>query len=126
MSLSEYFTEIVKLIEKYAHSGLIVGSDFNNDYRTEKSGVIKGNLLFNDGSKLYFTEYIDTSYGVEKLTYSYHYQNKRGKLIFRYDNARHQPLLSFKSHKHLSDETIINSDPPELRFVLDEILRFIL
>ena len=83
MSLSEYFTEIVKLIEKYAHSGLIVGSDFNNDYRTEKSGVIKGNLLFNDGSKLYFTEYIDTRYGVEKLTYSYHYQNKRGKLIFR-------------------------------------------
>ena len=33
------------------------------------------------------TEYLDLRYKVEKLTYAFHYQQKDGKLIFRYDNA---------------------------------------
>lgn len=126
MLLSEYFAEIVRLIEEYSRTNLIVSSDFSNDLRTEKVGIIKGNVVFVDESKLCFTEYVDVTYRVEKLAYSYHYQKQNGELIFRYDNAAHKPPLAFKDHKHFSDKTIVSSDPPDLQVVFDEVIDCVL
>lgn len=126
MLLSEYFKEIVNIIDKYSQSGLIIRSDYANEFRTDKIGLIKGQLIFIDESRLYFTEYVDVKYGIEKLTYSYHYQNKDSELLFRYDNAKHRPPLKSIEHKHLSNNEILISNSPDLRIVLDEILSFIL
>jgi len=103
-------------------TGLITSSEIKADFRTERTGLIKGVIEFIDDSKLFLTEYVDLRYKLEKLTYAYHYQEKTGQLIFRYDNAVHRPRLGFKDHKHLKDKAI-SCDIPEIREVLEEILR---
>lgn len=87
MFLSEYLGEPTKTIDKYAKSGIILSFEVESDFRTEKIGSIKGKILFIDGSKLFFTEYLDLRYKIEKPTYSFHYQSKETNLIFQHDNA---------------------------------------
>jgi len=88
----------------------------------KKIGIIRGTIDFIDESSLHFTEYLDLRYGTEKLTYSFHYQERDGKLIFRYDNARHKPALDCEDHKHLSDGNAIPSQEPEIKSVFVEIM----
>ncbi|SPD73152.1 conserved hypothetical protein [uncultured Desulfobacterium sp.] len=67
-------------------------------------------------------EYIDTKYKMDKVSYAYQYQNQEGKLIFRYDNAKHKPALNFAGHKHLPNGQIVAAEPPELNELVDEVL----
>ncbi|WP_333653782.1 toxin-antitoxin system TumE family protein [Dissulfurispira sp.] len=71
--------------------------------------------------KAFVTEHVDLRYKIEKLTYSFHYQDKDGSMIFRYDNAKHKPDLGFDSHKHVKEKVLI-SEVPELRNILEEIM----
>ena len=103
MLLHEYLDGIQSILEGYSRANLILASNVSIDFRTEKIGIIRGTIDFIDESSLHFTEYLDLRYRTEKLTYSFHYQEKDGKLIFRYDNARHKPALESENHKHLSD-----------------------
>lgn len=52
--------------------------------------------------------------------YRYHYQGPRNQLIFRYDNARHRPLLPVLEHKHVPEQ-VIEAAAPTLEDVLAEI-----
>ena len=122
MLLSEYLAGLAKIIDKHSTADLIIASELNADYRTEKMGMVNGSITFIDDSRLFFTEYIDTRYKVEKLAYSFHYQRKNGSLLFRYDNAGHKPRLKFIDHKHMADGTTIEANVPELDHVLDEIM----
>jgi hypothetical protein len=70
MSLSDYVSTLTRQIEEYSKTGLLISSEIRTDFRTEKIGLINGTLIFIDESKLFFTEYVDTRYKVEKLTYS--------------------------------------------------------
>lgn len=126
MLLTEYFARIVRDIEEYSKTNLIIDSDLHIDCRTEKIGIIKGTVTFLDNSCLFFTEYLDVKYKIEKLTYSFHYQQKDGTLIFRYDNAQHKPRLGFAAHKHLPSGEIIQFDIPELKDVFGEIMGHLL
>lgn len=126
MLLTEYFARIVKVIEEYSKTHLITDSGLSIDCRTEKIGIIKGRLTFIDYSRLFFTEYLDLRYKVEKLTYTFHYQQKDGELIFRYDNANHKPQLKFTSHKHLSTGELIQSGIPELSGIFEEVMNYFL
>ena len=125
MLLSEYLSGLTKAINEYSKTSLIIDSDLNTDFRTDKIGIIKGSITFTDESRLFFTEYVDVKYKIEKITYSYHYQDRAGKLIFRYDNARHKPQPAFKDHKHLSDDKTTQSEVPEFSAVLEEIMEFL-
>jgi hypothetical protein len=126
MLLTEYLQNFTDAINEYSKTGYIITSEVKIDARTEKIGIIKASLVFLDDSKLLVTEYIDLRYRLEKLTYSFHYQDKDGRLVFRYDNAVHKPVLGFKNHKHCKGGVIIQSDAPELRDILEEIMsRFI-
>lgn len=126
MLLTEYFARFVKVIEEYSKTHLITDSGLSIDCRTEKIGIIKGKVTFIDCSSLFFTEYLDLRYKAEKLTYAFHYQQKDGKLLFRYDNANHKPRLKFVSHKHLSTGEIIQSGIPELSDIFEEIMNYLL
>ncbi len=121
MLLTEYLSEITKTIDEYSKTGLIISSELNIDARTEKIGLIKAATTFSDDSKLFVTEYLDLRYKTDKLSYSFHYQDKNGNLIFRYDNAVHRPIRSFRNHKHTVD-SVLQSGVPELRNVLEEII----
>jgi hypothetical protein len=121
MLLTEYLQDFTKAIDEYSKTRYIITSDLKIDARTEKIGLIKAMIIFSDDSKLFITEYIDLRYKFEKLTYSFHYQDKDGYLVFRYDNAVHKPILNFKNHKHFKG-VIYQSDIPDLRNVLEEII----
>ncbi len=121
MLLTEYLSDLIKVIDEYSKSGYILASEVKIDARAEKIGLIKGTIIFIDNSKLSFTEYLDLRYKIEKLTYSFHYQDKNSKLIFRYDNATHKPAPRFKNHKHIGNH-ILQSEIPELKDVLEEII----
>lgn len=44
-------------------------------------------LEFLQCSRIFFREYVDLQESIEKLSYSFHYQDRENNLIFRYDNA---------------------------------------
>jgi hypothetical protein len=122
MLLSEYQAELAEIVGRFARTDLVVASELSVDARTSKMGVIKGSLSFADGTRLFFTEYVDTRYRLEKLTYSYHCQDALARLLFRYDNSAHKPALSFSGHKHLATGEIVEASVPDLSSVLDEVL----
>ena len=122
MLLSEYQAHLAGIIDRHARTDLIVASELTADARTPKIGVIKGSLTFADGSRLFFSEYIDARYRMEKLTYAYHYQDAEANLIFRYDNAAHKPALTYLCHKHLPGGPTIESAAPEFSSLIEEAL----
>ena len=83
---------------------------------------LRGNVDFIDGSSLHFRELFTGRGRKHKKTYTYHYQNREGKLIFRYDNSPHFPgLTNAPHHKHQTDGSVLSSNPPDLEPVLREI-----
>lgn len=121
MLLSEYLDEITETVGELAETGLILSSELTADFRTKKIGLIKGVLSFSDDSKLFFREYLDLRYKTEKETYSFHYQDQNGGLIFRYDNAAHKPSSGFTDHKHVGEQ-VVQAEIPNLREVLEEVI----
>jgi len=121
MLLKDYLTDIHNTIAECTQTGLIMSSDILTDFRTEKIGLLKGVIGFLDGSTLFFKEYLDLRYRIDKKMYSFHYQDANATLRFRYDNAEHKPALGFHDHKHTS-EKIIPSTIPNLQEVLNEIV----
>ncbi|MBI3354759.1 MAG: hypothetical protein HY034_07735 [Nitrospirae bacterium] len=126
MLLSEYLSGLVKLIDEYSRTDLIIDSELTTDFRTEKIGIIKGSITFSNNSRLIFTEYLDLRYKAKKLNYSFHYQKQDGALIFRYDNAEHRPSVNASGHKHLPNGKIAAAEPPSLEAVFTEIIDFLL
>jgi hypothetical protein len=49
-------------------------------------------------------------------------QDRTGRLIFRYDNAAHRPVLGFNEHKHSSDGTIYEAALPDIFDFVDELI----
>ncbi len=121
MLLSEYQHDLTAIVADLTETGLILSSELVVDFRTRNIGLVKGVLSFIDESTLYFKEYVDLRYALEKDMYSFHYQDTDGDLLFRYDNADHKPALAFADHKHINNQ-IIPSGIPELREVLEEII----
>ena len=53
--------------------------------------------------------------------YSYHWQEKNGKLITRRDNAPHQKVKTFPHNKHYPDGAVVESYEIRLEKVLKSI-----
>lgn len=80
-------------------------------------------LRFYDGSRLSVAEQLEPvgKRDYNRVAYKFHYQDKDGNLIFRYDNSPHYPHLStFPAHKHIGS-TVVEAEPPDLNEVLAEI-----
>jgi len=116
--IQTYFTQIKRIIEQYAATSFVLEAQMHFDMRPGDQGYLTGTLIFVDDSKLHFSEYLDqTGEVVDKLMYTYHYQDRDNQLIFRYDNALHKPALSSVEHKHLPAQITEAPDP-----ALDEVL----
>lgn len=121
MVIQRYFSEIKKVIDRYAILQFVLETDVDFELRSGDQGYLHGSVHFADGSILHFKEFLDgINDTVDKLTYSYHYQAANNDLIFRYDNAAHKPALPFREHKHLPQQ-ILPSRAPVLIDVLTEI-----
>jgi len=112
----------------YSFEDVIVDYDISIEEVTPREGLIRGAIVFLDGSRLYFLEYVLVAQNrAVRLKYRYHYEDPEGKPIFRYDNAPHHPEVeTHPHHKHLGNGRIIASKPPSIKDVLDEILSIIL
>lgn len=121
MLFNTYQTNIITIIQKYMNDEWILSFNFSVDSRSDYVGFIQGNLEFSQGSRLFFKEYIDLQESIEKLSYSFHYQDYENNLIFRYDNAKHKPDLGYTNHKHIKNK-IIKSETPNIEQVILEII----
>ena len=121
MLLNTYQNNIVSIIQKYVDNGYILSFNFSVEARSNYIGFIQGSLEFLQGSRLFFRQYVDLQESIEKLSYSFHYQDQENNLIFRYDNAQHKPDLGYVEHEHIKDK-IISSKIPDIEQVILEII----
>jgi len=119
MPLKDYLTTLQSLL---AEAPFVTSTTLNYEERPPTAAIIKGTLLFTDGSQLDFREFIITQPVLQVVKYAYNYR-RESLLIFRYDNAndptaRH--LSTYPSHKHLP-QGILAAQQPSLGQVLQEI-----
>ena len=120
--IQAHFTQIKAIIDEYASTTFVLDVSVNFETRPGDQGYLRGSITFIDGSRMYFREYLDVAGGiVGKLAYSYHFEDDGNHLIFRYDNAKHKPDLSFSEHKHVGANDISQASAPSVDLVLAEI-----
>ena len=121
--IDEYFDQVRDLLNR---SSVVRSQDIQFDKRTSTKGYIRGNVYFKDNSMLHFREFVNISDGIDRFVYAYYYQDKNGAMVFRYDNAPHFPQLpTAPHHKHITDDTVVASSPPDLESILGEIASLI-
>ena len=122
MTIEEYFSKVKALLDQYAVASFVIDSQVSFETRSSEQGFLIGRTPFIDGSSLHCREYLDTvGEKIDKVMYSYHYQDSQDQTIFRYDNAAHKPSLGFSEHKH-DRKTILAASAPYLEQVLLEIV----
>ena len=122
MLLDEYldlFRKAIAEFEKYGYADFV---EIREEIRANKQAILNSKVVLIDNSILHIKEYIDAKYGINRVSYAYQYQDRVGRLIFRYDNAAHRPALGFNEHKHSSDGTIYEAVLPDIFDLVDEIV----
>lgn len=125
MSLRDYLEYFHRSIGKIDDYGFAESIDIKEEIRSAKQAVTNAKIVLIDGSFLHVRMYIEAKYKIEITSYAYQYQDVKGNLIFRYDNARHKPELGFKDHKHLHDGSIVQFPIPDISDVVDEVIEYI-
>ncbi|MBI3800765.1 MAG: hypothetical protein HY268_27775 [Deltaproteobacteria bacterium] len=120
MSLSAHVAALQALV---AATPFVTATALAYEERPPSAGLIKGNILFADGSQLDFKEFLITRPTLRVIKYGYHYRSDT-RLIFRYDNASDpaaRTLPTFPSHKHVPSG-LLAAESPSLEQVLQEIV----
>lgn len=93
------------------------------DKRAPQAALIRGELTFINGSRLYFRELVEMRNAIVRHMYSCHYQDSEGALIFRYDDTPlHPHVNTFPHHKHQrTEDAVLASSPPDMESVIREI-----
>jgi len=117
--IAGYFKYIASLL---ALSRIAQSQDVHMQKRTPTEGFLRGDVIFKDDSRLHFRELVTTEPSVQLVSYTYHYMRANRTLIFRYDDTDHFPSLpNAPHHKHIGENDVIASEPPDLETVLKEI-----
>ena len=120
MPFTDYITTLQELL---AATPFVTGTSLSYEERHPSVGLIKGWLVFADGSQLDFKEFLLTRPTLQVIKYGYHYRTGQ-RLLFRYDNAndpaaRHLP--TFPHHKH-TPAGLLAAEHSSLPQVLQEIV----
>jgi len=120
--IEEYFSQVKGVVDQYATANFVTSTNLTFDSRPGDQGILSGMIEFVDNSRLHFREYLDAFEDkIEKVMYSYHYQNASRKLILRYDNSAHKPRLQSEEHRH-DAAGVRDFTAPRLADVLSEIV----
>lgn len=124
MRIADYAEAIRTSILATPH---VLSHSLTYEDRPPTAGVIRGRVLFSNGSQLHFREYVLLSESAVRLKYAYHYVAETQALAFRYDNAldpaaKHLP--TYPHHKHLP-HGLEPSPAPSLEVALNEAARSI-
>ena len=120
MSLKAYVAAVQALM---AATPFVTATSLSYEERPPSAGLIRGNILFADGSQLDVKEFLITQPAVRVIKYGYHYR-MGALLIFRYDNANDpaaRDLPTFPSHKHVPSG-LLAAERPSLEQMLQEIV----
>ena len=122
MLLNEYLNRFRKGIQKIENYGYADSIDFIEEIRANKQAILNVKVILINQSVLHIKEYLDAKYRTNRVSYAYQYQDRTGRLIFRYDNAAHRPVLGFNEHKYSSDGTIYEVVLPDIFDLVDEVI----
>ncbi|BBO18674.1 conserved hypothetical protein [Candidatus Brocadia pituitae] len=118
--LENYFDSIVQelVVSNVVYSFKLLKREIG-----EEDGYIRIKCNLSNGDILEFAEYIRVIKNIIYLeTYSFHWQSVDGKLVKRWDNVKHhKEVVTYPHHLHLSNNTVIDSEPMNLKKVLAEI-----
>jgi len=120
VSLKDYVAALQVLV---AATPFVTATSLSYEERPPSAGLIKGSLVFTDGSQLDFKEFLITQPTMRVIKYGYHYKIGN-RLIFRYDNANDpaaRNVPTFPHHKH-APSGLLPAEQPSLNQVLQEIL----
>jgi hypothetical protein len=117
--IDDYFRAIDALL---AESPIVREYAVYFDKRSLSRGYMRGDVTFQDDSRLHIREFVSIGTEVERMVYAYHYQRPDATLVFRYDNTPHYPDLPHAPHhRHDQSGAVIGIQPPDLKSVLQEI-----
>ena len=122
MLLNEYLNRFRKGIQKIENYGYADFIGIEEEIRANKQAILNVKVVLINQSVLHIKEYLDAKYRISRVSYAYQYQDRTGRLIFRYDNAAHRPSLGFNEHKHSSDGTIYEATLPDKFDFVDEVI----
>jgi len=122
MLLNEYLNRFRKGIQKIENYGYADFIGIEEEMRANKQAILNVKVVLINQSVLHIKEYLDAKYRISRVSYAYQYQDRTGRLIFRYDNAAHRPSLGFNEHKHSSDGTIYEATLPDIFDFVDEVI----
>ncbi|KJR43797.1 hypothetical protein MCHI_000303 [Candidatus Magnetoovum chiemensis] len=106
--------QILKLLDK---CDIVISYDIIDFKRWENGFYYKAKIALKDKCLLYAKEYVDQ----KERVYSFHWQDKRGNLIIRWDNSpHHKRIATFPHHKHVGDEVTEN-----ILITLEDVLEYI-
>mgnify|MGYP001569080898 CR=1 FL=1 len=120
MSLKKNVAALEALI---AATPFVAATSLSYEERPPTAGLIKGAIVFTDGSQLDFKEFLITQPTAIVFKYAYNYRLEN-HLLFRDDNASDpaaRNLLTYPSHKHVSSG-ISDAEKPSLEQVREPIL----
>ncbi|MEW6668336.1 MAG: DUF6516 family protein [Thermodesulfobacteriota bacterium] len=119
--IESYLDRLRTVLDRYIATPLVLHVKLDFETRPGGQCHLSGEVLFKDGSTLHFREFLDTTpQGIERLMYSYHHQDADKHMVFRYDNARHRPLLATLAHHKHVPEGIKVVPCPTFEEVLEE------
>ncbi|BCV19942.1 toxin-antitoxin system TumE family protein [Moorella sp. Hama-1] len=78
---------------------------------------LKVRCEFKNDTLLYIRQYVSD----DEYNYSYHWQNKEGDIIVRWDNApHHRDIITFPHHKHVGANIMASAE-----IGIEDVLRYI-
>lgn len=109
---------MLKLLEAFSH--IIKKYDISSFDVESQSIRLKMLITFTDNSVLFVKDYIFR--GIRRK-YAYHWQDKKGSLRIRWDNAEHWlKIRTFPHHKHIGRSNQVSaSTQTQMKEILEEI-----
>lgn len=97
MNIAEYF-ESVK--DRLLTDSFVIDFKILKYVDRSNNGHLRARIILSDNSSLEFSEFIEqsTEGEIRLVTYSYHWTDKTGNLIRRWDNTLHFPKLKNAPH----------------------------
>jgi hypothetical protein len=120
MPFKDYLAMLQELL---AATPFVTATSLSYEERPPSAGLIKGRLVFADGSQLDFKEFLLTRPSLQVIKYGYHFRAGH-RLIVRYDNANDPAarlLPTFPHHKH-TPSGLLAAEQPSLHQVPQEIM----
>jgi hypothetical protein len=107
--MNSIISDRFNLVEEWLlESPLIVSYEIVRRDISHLDGKLRIKVSFFDESKAELFEYVAISDSqIDLLKYSFHWQDERGRLRYRWDNApHHQELSGSPHHRHNADQSV--------------------